>query len=101
MSSNLTGRRERRSLDDHARSQPAQQTSRLLTLSDLCSLLCISKSTAERMIRLEPSFPQPRRLKQSRLVRFVAEELQAYVSDLPRAEYDDHAFDPNDGEDGA
>lgn len=98
MSSNLTGRRERRSLDEHARSQSAQPMSRLLTLSDLCSLLCISKSTAERMIRSERTFPQPRKLGKSRLIRFVAAEVDAYLASLPRAEYDDHAFDPNLGE---
>lgn len=96
MSSDLTGRREWRSLDEHALSQPTQPTSRLLTLSDLCLLLKVSKSTAERMIRSEPTFPQPRKLRKSRLIRFVAEEVHAYLAALPCAEYDDHAFDPND-----
>lgn len=101
MSSKVNGRQPGRSMDAPARIQPAQSTSGLLTLADVCALLCVSKSTAERMIRSEPSFPQPRKLKSSRLIRFFEDEVQAYLMSLPRAAYDDHAFDPNDETEGA
>lgn len=101
MSTCMNGRPPVRPLDAPARIQPAQATSGLLTLRDVCALLQVSKSTVERMIRSEPAFPQPRRLKKSRLIRFLADEVQAYLAGLPRAEYDDHAFDPNDKAEGA
>lgn len=101
MSSELNGRPRVRPLDAPARIQPTQATPGLLTLGDLCALLCVSKSTVERMIRSEPTFPQPRRLPRGRLIRFFADEVQDYLEGLPRAEYDDHAFDPNDTRGGA
>lgn len=101
MSSELNGRRMARPVDAPARVQPKQATSELLTLRDICAILSVSKSTVERMIRSEPTFPQPRRFRKGRLIRFFADEVQAYLMALPRAEYDDHAFDPNDNPEGA
>lgn len=97
MSSKVNGRQPGRLMDAPARIQPAQTTTAgLLTLAEVCMLLRVSKSTAERMIRSEPTFPQPHKLKRSRLIRFFAADVQAYLAGLQRAEYDDHAFDPND-----
>ncbi len=69
---------------------------RLITMKDLCSRLQISRSSVERAVRADPSFPQPRTLPGGRLVRFVETEVDAYIERLPKAKYDDHAFDPDD-----
>ena len=96
MSSYNNGGRQAPPMDAHERIQMEPATSRLLTLSEICAILQVSKSTVERMIRSEPRFPQPRKLMNSRLIRFLAADVQAYLEALPIAEYEDHAFDPND-----
>lgn len=79
---------------------PVSVASRLLTLHDLCAILQISKMAAERLIRSEPRVPQPRTLRHSRLIRFLAEDVQTSLEALPFAEYDDPAFDPRDKVEG-
>jgi len=69
---------------------------RLLTIHNLCGLLQVSRSSVERSICSDPGFPQPRRLACGRLVRFLEAEVSAYITQLPKAKYDDHAFDPDD-----
>jgi len=68
----------------------------LLTCSEVCEILRISKSTMDRLIRSRRNFPQPRKLHRGRLVRFVAAEVKQYIDSLECAVYDDHAFDPNE-----
>lgn len=100
MSSLLDGRPPVCPVNALARNQPAQPPAGVLTLGEVCALLRVSKSTVERLIRSNPDFPQPIRLS-GRLVRFLAAEVHIYLSALPRIEYDDHAFDPNDRSEGA
>jgi predicted DNA-binding transcriptional regulator AlpA len=45
----------------------------------LCELLRVSRSSAERLIKSEPGFPQPFRICGRRYVRF--EDLQRWVSE--------------------
>ena len=70
----------------------------LMTMDELCALLRVSRSTVERAIRSDPAFPQPRRLAQGRLVRFLVTEVRAYLTALQCVEYADHGFDPNAAE---
>lgn len=67
----------------------------MITIVELCNLLRISRSTADRAIRSDPAFPQPRKLPGGRLIRFVLSEVLYYINGLARAEYADHGFDPN------
>lgn len=67
---------------------------RLLSVKKTCDILAISKSSLERYVRSQPGFPQPVSVG-NRRVMFLAAEVAAYVLALPRAEYDDHAFDPH------
>ena len=67
----------------------------LLTLDELCNLLRMSRSSVERAIRSNQAFPQPLKMPGGRLIRFIRAEVLAYIHGLERAEYTDHAFDPN------
>jgi len=94
MSAKWDGRAAARPVDEvtpPARARPVK----LLTVEDLCALLQVSRSTIERLVRSEPTFPQPRRFGRGRLIRFVEAEVLDYLSGLPAVEYSDHGFDPN------
>lgn len=67
----------------------------LIPKLQLCQLLSVSEATVDRWLRTDPSFPQPRRLGPG-TIRWRRDEVMAFIRDLPRVEYDDHAFDPND-----
>ena len=95
-----SGRPLGRPMDTPTRILHPHASGGMLTLGEVCELLRVSKSTVERLIRSNPDFPQPIRLS-GRLVRFLAAEVHIYLSALPRIEYDDHAFDPNDRLEGA
>lgn len=69
---------------------------RLLRKEDVARILGVSRSTIDRWVRDDPSFPQPRKLGQS-AARYISDEILAYIADLPRIEYPDHGFDPNAG----
>lgn len=69
-------------------------TLRFLSERKVCDLLAISRSTLNRRVRTDPEFPQPRRVG-ARTIRWIEAEVRDYISERPRAEYDDHAFDPN------
>lgn len=86
-------RRHRAEADAEA---PRIATFRLITMKELCSRLQVSRSSVERAVRADPNFPQPRTLPGGRLVRFVETEVDAYIASLPRAKYDDHAFDSDE-----
>lgn len=96
MSSCKSGRTAMRPMDPPARLQTEPAIPELLTLEDVCRILKLSRSTVERRIRSDPNFPQPRRLSGGRLIRFLSTEVEAYLAALPCAEYEDHAFDPNE-----
>ena len=67
---------------------------RLIGKMRLCKLLGVSESTIDRWVRSDPAFPQPRRLGPG-AIRWVWREVMDYIDRLPRADYDDHSFDPN------
>ena len=66
----------------------------LLTIAQLCTMLGVSRSTVERLVRSDASFPQAIRLGQ-RGLRFRAEDVTRFVTSVPYVEYIDHGFDPN------
>lgn len=83
--------------------QPLKSDSRsvqLITKAETCRMLCVSRSTLERTMRSDATFPQAIRIGNGRTVRFVEGEVLAYVNARTRVEYDDHAFDPNDKDRG-
>lgn len=69
---------------------------RLITKRDLCTLLSASEASIDRWLRTDPSFPQPRRLGPGS-IRWILAEVSAFIATLHPVEYDDHAFDPQDG----
>ena len=70
----------------------------LLTKQQLGKILSVSRATIDRWVRENPDFPQPRRIT-AQTIRWRMSDVARFIAGLPRVEYDDHAFDPNDGVD--
>lgn len=67
----------------------------LLSKVKLCRGLSVSEASIDRWLRSNPQFPQPLQLGPN-TIRWMLCEVVAYISSLPRIEYDDHAFSSND-----
>jgi predicted DNA-binding transcriptional regulator AlpA len=67
----------------------------LMTKLQLCKALCASEASVDRWLRSDRTFPQPRRLGPGS-IRWVRQEVDAFIRDLDTVAYDDHAFDPDD-----
>ncbi len=73
----------------------AADTLRLISKRELCRQLSASEASIDRWVRTDPDFPQARKLGPGS-IRWLQHEVNAFVASLARAEYDDHAFDPNE-----
>lgn len=67
----------------------------LISKAELCEWLSVSEASIDRWIRSNPRFPQPLQLGPNS-IRWFGREVIAYICSLPRIEYDDHAFSPDD-----
>ena len=67
----------------------------LISKAELCEWLSVSEASIDRWIRSNPLFPQPLQLGPNS-IRWFGREGIAYICSLPRIEYDDHAFSPDD-----
>ena len=67
----------------------------LLTKQQLGKILSVSRATIDRWVRENPDFPQPRRIT-AQTIRWRMSDVARFIAGLPRVEYEDHAFDPND-----
>lgn len=65
----------------------------LITKLQLCSMLHVSEASVDRWLRSDPSFPQPRRLGPGS-IRWIRQEVEAFILSLAPVAYEDHAFDP-------
>lgn len=66
----------------------------LVTKLQLCSMLSASEASVDRWLRTDPKFPQPRRLGPGS-IRWIRQEVEAFILSLATVAYEDHAFDPS------
>lgn len=71
----------------------AQAEVRLMTKAELRRMLATSDASIDRWLRSDPSFPQPRRLGAGS-IRWISQEVIAFIRGLEHVIYDDHAWDP-------